>query len=151
MKKQNGFTLIELVVVIAILGILAAIALPKFVSLTSEARIAKMKGGAGAMTSAAALIHAKWLAAGSPTTGNLAYDGGTLNAATQLTTTGYPKASVIKTVAGMSDDFVTGTPDGTGSATTIQILDATGSSCAIVYDEATASVNTTALTSTNCK
>lgn len=109
MKKQNGFTLIELVVVIAILGILAAIALPKFVNMTSEARIAKMKGAVGAVNSGAALIHAKWLAMGSPaptaTGTKLAYEGGQLDVFDDMVH-GYPKASSIDKVAGLgADDY----------------------------------------------
>lgn len=149
MKKQNGFTLIELVVVIAILGILAAIALPKFVSMTSEARIAKMKGGAGAINSGAALIHAKWLAMGSPTVAAtvVPYDGGQITVA-DLTAAGYPKATVIRTVAGLGSDFVNGTAVVNVSQ---QFLDATGSACAITYDETTITVDVSALTAANCK
>jgi MSHA pilin protein MshA len=57
--KQKGFTLIELVVVIVILGILAATALPKFVDLRGDAQQAAVSGVAGAITSAAALNFAK--------------------------------------------------------------------------------------------
>lgn len=56
---QQGFTLIELVVVIVILGILAATAIPKYVDLTTEARTAVIDGAAGALKSAAALQFAK--------------------------------------------------------------------------------------------
>jgi MSHA pilin protein MshA len=60
-KNSKGFTLIELVVVITILGILAAFALPRFVNLQNEARIAKLNAIRGAVAAAAGLVHARVL------------------------------------------------------------------------------------------
>lgn len=58
MKKQNGFTLIELIVVIVILGILAATALPKFINFQDDAADAAVKGVAGGLASASAINYA---------------------------------------------------------------------------------------------
>ena len=62
--RQKGFTLIELVMVVVILGVLAAAALPRFVNLASEARRSVMQGLHGAMISANTMIQAKSAIAG---------------------------------------------------------------------------------------
>src|SRR6476659_7049620 len=54
-KRQHGFTLIELITVIIILGILSAIALPKFIDLTNEALDAAVQGVAGSISSSSAI------------------------------------------------------------------------------------------------
>lgn len=59
MKKQGGFTLIELVVVIVILGILAVTAAPKFLNLQDDAKVSAVKGLAGAMKGAAGITYGK--------------------------------------------------------------------------------------------
>lgn len=64
MKRASGFTLIELVVVIVILGIMAAIAGPKFVNLQSEARTSVIQGVEGAIRSTATLVYSKSLIEG---------------------------------------------------------------------------------------
>lgn len=58
-RKQKGFTIIELVVVIVILGILAAVAFPKFQDLSGDARNAVLNGAKAAITSAAVITYAK--------------------------------------------------------------------------------------------
>ncbi len=75
MKKQNGFTLIELVVVIVILGILAAVAAPKFIDLTSDARISTLKGVEGSIKSGNSLLFSKSLVSGTQTQASATVEG----------------------------------------------------------------------------
>lgn len=143
-KQESGFTLIELVLVIVILGILAATALPKFVDMKGDANAAKLNGAAGALQSASAMAHGKYLVT-SPPPASAVFEGLTVNF-----TNGYPDAGSIAGAAGLSSaDFIL-----TATATTLTVspISATSAAtCQVVYTEALVSgAPSFVTTSTNC-
>jgi MSHA pilin protein MshA len=127
-SNSRGFTLIELVVVITILGILAAFAVPRFIALDTQARIATVNGLAGAAKSAAALARSLAMATGNPAT--VAMEG----AASVTLTNNYPDGTATGIGAAVNTnaaDF-TFTPGAAAGAATWAKVGAPGI-CTVVY------------------
>lgn len=144
MKKQGGFTLIELVVVIVILGILAVTAAPKFLNLQNDARASALQGLKGAVSGAAGIVYGKAAIEGveAVSTGTPTVDGIT-------TSFGYPTANsagIGAAVVGFGEDWISATSGSVGSGAQLYITfqstelssaaNIAASGCYVVYTEA---------------
>jgi len=141
-RQQQGFTLIELVIVIVILGILSAFALPRFVDLGSDARTASIEGARGAVQSAVSITRSAYLANGESTPVEL--DGDDIEMSTQ----GYPVVSPadpstaggIESAAQLSDEYNISGSD----PATIALEDGDGNAitdCSFTYNQTTGEVS----------
>ena len=162
---QSGFTLIELIIVIVILGILAAIAAQKFVDLGKDARISVLNGARGALASTAALAHGKYLTT-TPLPTTVTVEGAVVTFATAAAS-GYPKADTgFASAAGLGAADFTQVTAGSAATANSPATTATetafipsgvagtpaGLACFVKYTEpvAAATAPTITVTTTSC-
>tara|TARA_B100000767_G_scaffold262722_1_gene275699 strand:- start:237 stop:743 length:507 start_codon:yes stop_codon:yes gene_type:complete len=140
--QQQGFTLIELVIVIVTLGILAATAAPKFINLTGDAKAASLKAAKGAMESAATLLHLKAKILGIADEG-MHYAGnvpqhnptGKVNTSGFDLSKGYPWVTSIADAAGLSaDDWDTDKTIDNAIAFSVKGDDVSVRTCQVIYN-----------------
>lgn len=152
MKKQSGFTLIELVIVIIILGILAVTAAPKFLNLQDDARTATLKGVEGSLNSAAAMVYSKAVIVGQDKnpTGSVDLPEGTVDLVF-----GYPKADkdVLQKVVNLSDNGwdITNIDDGGVGIFPNGVSAATAKNCYVTYEQPVSSGVAPVVTVFDCK
>ena len=127
-RIEGGFSWIELLVVVTILGILAVFAVPRFASLEGQARLAATQTLAGSVRSGAALAHALWLAEGNPASPSVTMEG---QAITMVF--GYPDAATIESTLIEYSGFKLTTPGGSAVFTMESPTGTPVANCFVTY------------------
>ncbi len=132
-RRQTGFTLIELVMVIVILGVLAAFALPKFADLAGNARAAVFSGAVGAARSAIDIVHAQSLIENETTlvSGQVSLEGTAID-----TRYGYPTRASLGDAAQFSGTEIAFTANASPTTSTIAV-----GTCLATYTQASTSTS----------